>query len=91
MQEIKCPKCGEIFQVDESGYASIVKQVRDKEFLKDMEERSAQYAKDKDNAVKLAKSEVASQYSETIAQKDAKIAQLEAKIESVDKDRKSVV
>lgn len=91
MQEIKCPKCGEIFQVDESGYASIVKQVRDKEFLKDMEERSAQYAKDKDNAVKLAKSEVASQYSETIAQKDAKIAQLEAKIESVDNTKKLAV
>lgn len=32
MQEIKCPKCGEIFQVDESGYAEIVRQVRDKEF-----------------------------------------------------------
>lgn len=29
MQEIKCPKCGEVFQVDESGYAAIVKQVRD--------------------------------------------------------------
>ena len=26
MQEIKCPKCGELFQVDESGYAAIVKQ-----------------------------------------------------------------
>ena len=34
MQEIKCPKCGELFQVDESGYAAIVKQVRDKEFGK---------------------------------------------------------
>ena len=29
MQEIKCPKCGEGFQVDESGYAAIVRQVRD--------------------------------------------------------------
>ena len=25
MQEIKCPKCGEVFQVDETGYAAIVK------------------------------------------------------------------
>ena len=32
MQEIKCPNCGEVFQVDESSYDSIVKQVRDKEF-----------------------------------------------------------
>ena len=36
MQEIKCPKCGEVFQVDESGYAAIVKQVRDKEFSKEI-------------------------------------------------------
>ena len=35
MQEIRCPKCGEVFQVDESGYAAIVKQVRDKEFEKE--------------------------------------------------------
>ena len=30
MQEIKCPNCGEVFQVDESGYAQILSQVRDK-------------------------------------------------------------
>ena len=39
MLEIKCPNCGEVFQVDESSYDSIVKQVRDKEFSKEIEER----------------------------------------------------
>lgn len=39
MQEIKCPKCGEVFTVDEPGYAAIVKQVRDKEFEKEISER----------------------------------------------------
>ena len=43
MQEIKCPKCGEVFQVDESGYAAIGRQVRDKEFEKELSERKAQY------------------------------------------------
>ena len=43
MQEIKCPKCGEVFQVDESGYAAIVKQIRDREFQKEVLEREAQY------------------------------------------------
>ena len=38
MREIRCPKCGEVFQVDESGYAAIVKQVRDKEFEKEIRE-----------------------------------------------------
>ena len=39
MQEIKCPHCGEVFQVDEAGYAAIVKQVRDKEFEKEIAQR----------------------------------------------------
>ena len=43
MQEIKCPKCGEIFQVDESGYAAIVKQVRDKEFEKTTTKKIKRY------------------------------------------------
>lgn len=40
MQEIKCPNCGEVFAVDESGYAQIVSQVRDKEFEKELERRA---------------------------------------------------
>ena len=39
MQEIKCPKCGEVFAVDESDYAQIVQQVRDKEFDKELKQR----------------------------------------------------
>ena len=39
MQEIRCPHCGEVFQVDEAGYAAIVKQVRDKEFTREIEFR----------------------------------------------------
>ena len=54
MQEIKCPKCGEVFQVDESGYAAIVRQVRDKEFEKELSARKAQYLSEKENAVLLA-------------------------------------
>ena len=44
MQEIKCPKCGEVFQVDETGYAAIVKQVRDEEFHREIHERLEQRA-----------------------------------------------
>ena len=37
MNEIKCPKCGEVFQVDESGYAALLKQVKDKAFEKEIQ------------------------------------------------------
>ncbi len=43
MQEIKCPKCGEVFQVDGSGYAAILKQVHDKEFEKEIQRREAEF------------------------------------------------
>ena len=47
MQEIKCPKCGEVFQVDESGYAAILKQVRDSEFNKEVLSNKAQFEAEK--------------------------------------------
>lgn len=40
MQEIRCPRCGEVFQVDETGYAQIAQQVRDKEFEKELGRRA---------------------------------------------------
>ena len=45
--EIKCPKCGEIFQADETLYTAIVKQVRNKEFQKDLKDKEAQFGKRK--------------------------------------------
>jgi len=41
MNEIKCPKCGEVFQVDESGYAEILKSVRGEEFERELALREA--------------------------------------------------
>ena len=98
MQEIKCPKCGEIFQVDESGYASIVKQVRDKEFTKEIESRKAQFESEKDNAVQLAKLEAEklfneklskkeTELTETEVKKDKEIAELKNKLANFDKDK----
>ena len=40
MNEIKCPKCGEVFQVDEAGYTAILKQVKNKEFEKEIQLRA---------------------------------------------------
>ena len=39
MNQIKCPKCGESFTMDEAGYADILKQVRDEDFEKTLHER----------------------------------------------------
>ena len=39
MYEIKCPKCGEVFQVEKAAYAEIVEQVRNEQFNADLNER----------------------------------------------------
>ena len=70
MQEIKCPKCGEIFQVDESGYSAIVKQVRDKEFSKEIQNREAQFESEKESAIQLAKLEAEKMFNEKLNQKE---------------------
>ena len=54
MAQIKCPHCGKAFTVDESEYASIVKQVRDAEFERDIEERVRLVEKNQGSAVAAA-------------------------------------
>lgn len=39
MRELKCPKCGNVFKVDEADYASIVNQVKNAEFEAEIERR----------------------------------------------------
>lgn len=98
MQEIKCPKCGEVFQVDESGYSAIVKQVRDKEFSKEIQNREAQFESEKESAIQLAKLEAEkmfneklnkkeSELSEVEVKKDKEIAELKNKLATFDKDK----
>ncbi len=82
MQEIKCPKCGEVFQVDESGYAAIVKQVRDKEFDKEISARENQFISEKETAIQLAKAETESRFNDELNKKDLLIAELQSKIDT---------
>ena len=81
MQEIKCPKCGEVFKVDESGYAAIVKQIRDKEFEKEIKERKEAYENEKESAVKLVLAEANAKNDKSLLEKDAEIERLKAELE----------
>ena len=94
MQEIKCPKCGEVFQVDESGYAAIVKQVRDKEFEKEISSREIQFENEKEAAIKLAKIEVENRLKDILvekelatAKKDREILELKTRLDTYEKDK----
>ena len=91
MNEIKCPKCKEVFKVDESGFADIVKQVRDQEFDKAIREREELLRADKENAVQFAEADTKNIMQADIAKRDAEIAELKAKISATDTEKKLAV
>lgn len=91
MQEIKCPKCGEVFQVDETGYASILKQVRDKEFEKEINAREQQFLTEKENAVKLAQAETKTQLTDVLNKKELELAELNSKIRAESKSKELAI
>jgi len=93
MQQIKCPKCGEVFQVDEAGYAAIVKQVRDKEFQKEVEKQEKALTDAKESAVKLAVSEAETKKENELAALRQQLAVLtaerEAEAKRIEAERKA--
>lgn len=91
MPEIKCPKCGEVFQVDEFGYAAIVRQVRDKEFGKELKDREAQFEADKKTAVQLAKAETENTLKDALAKKEQTILELQRQIDAAQTAQKLAV
>ena len=77
MNEIKCPNCGAVFQVDEAGYAEIVAQVRNEQLEKDVQ---AQVTLVKEQQAALQEKllmEAESRYRLELAQKEQEIVQLQ--------------
>ena len=91
MNEIKCPNCGTIFQIDESDYASIVKQVRDSEFNKEITLRDKEYQKDKENSIKLVQIELEKKYSDEINKKELTITNLQNELKLKDTNQELVL
>ena len=66
MQELKCPKCGEAFQIDEAGYAETAKQIRNREFNDELQRQKSAMDSEKKMAVELAVSKANSQKEDEI-------------------------
>ena len=76
MNEIKCPKCGTIFQISETDYESIVKQIRDTEFEHELSIRETQFNKEKESAIKLAEANLERTLKDNLSKKDLEIVEL---------------
>ena len=102
MNEIKCPHCKTVFQIDEQSYNSIAKQVRDEEFRKDLQEREKQFNSEKDTALEIQeanlerKYEKVSQtlkdeYTKKLNDQQVKINELTSKLENINNDHANAI
>ena len=87
MKELKCPKCGNVFQVDEADYASILSQVKNKEFESEIQARLKEIEKHNQlaqEANELKQSQIhqleLSEKELALSKKDSEIEQLKAQI-----------
>ena len=91
MNEIKCPKCGTVFQISETDYESIVKQIRDAEFEKEISVRENQYEKEKVSAVKLAEANLEKSFKEDLSERDIEIADLKNQLKLKDTEKELAI
>ena len=96
MKELKCPKCGSVFTVDEADYASIVSQVKNAEFSAEVnrrltelhqqhlaEQQSAEAKLEKEHQVEIGKKQ------QEISQKELEISQLRGRLQAIEQQKRS--
>lgn len=102
MNKIKCPHCHTEFQIDEEAYNSIAKQVRDEEFLKDLQEREnvLNNAKKKDlelqeitlqRKYEQENQKIKENYEKTITNQNTQITELTNRLENIKNEHESAL
>lgn len=89
MNEIKCPNCGTTFQINESEYEKIVKQIKNKEFEKELTIREKEYKLDKENEVLKVKTQIKEQLTQELNQKEIQITKLKQEVEIKETETKN--
>lgn len=79
MNEIICPHCNKAFKIDESGFAEILKQVRDHQFEEELQKRLDLAEREKNTAVQLAEANIKNSLQNQLSIKDKEITELRAK------------
>ena len=91
MNEIKCPNCGKVFQVDEAGYAAIVAQVHTEQFEKEIAARLQADRRELEARQQAAMTEEKSRHQQIEAQKDQEIARLQAGVRAFETEKQLAV
>lgn len=91
MNEIKCPKCGSMFKIDEQNYNSILKQIRDQEFYSELKNREQQFENEKKSAITIAKNEIDKTMNEKINNLNLEILKLKNELKTKDELQSSIL
>ncbi len=83
MKELKCPKCGNVFQVDEADYASIVSQVKNAEFDAEVKLRLDEMKKHLSAEQKLQAAKSEQRFQTQLSKKDLQLGEKDAAIEQM--------
>ena len=98
MHELKCPKCGSVFTVDEADYASIVSQVRGNEFDAEIQRRIAELHRQEEAQRQAREAQAGQKHQQelfakdkVIGEKDSEILRLQAQLGAMDDKQKLAV
>ena len=80
MRELKCPKCGNVFSVDEADYAAIVGQVRSKEFEAEVNNRVAEIQKQNQLQQEANTIKISQEYQSKLNSKQAELSDRDKEI-----------
>ena len=83
MNQIKCPKCGEVFTIDESNYESILKQVRDHQFEEEIRRNEKEYNEKLNRELELVKSKTENETQKLLSEKDKLIESLKNDLDNI--------
>ena len=90
MNEIKCPHCGKEFTINETDYESIVKQIKNHEFEKELDIRIKQFNSEKENAVKLAEVNTEKKMQEEINSLKLELITAQNKLQESEKEKRNI-
>ena len=88
-EQIRCPHCGEVFTIDETNYDSIVKQIRDHEFQKEIRQREQFLKEQQDANIRLLKMEQEANLEKELAKYKEQVGNLERDLEIQKKEAKA--
>ena len=91
MHKIRCPKCNEVFTIDEENYDSIVKQVRDEQFEKELNDRQSAFNNELKQAIALEKAQFQTKLQEALNEKDTIITKMQMRLDNNNQDKQIAI